>query len=176
MALHQHDEAATFDLDPVARDVSPPAARSTPDDWRRRARDPLDVNRDVHPILAAIADRSWIDDAVCKGRSDLFFGPTGERPTARRRREHIAKALCAQCPVLEPCRASARRNHENGLWGGETEVERALAGHAPRGILRREVARARLVGLRTCADQPRPLEVLVALDAIEAEAACDEPA
>jgi hypothetical protein len=44
--------------------------------------------------------------------------------------------------VSEPCREMARTSRENGLWGGETEEERAAAGYAPRSISRRSVQEA----------------------------------
>jgi hypothetical protein len=50
--------------------------------------------------------------------------------------------MCADCPVLEPCRDMARINRENGFWGGEAEEERAASGYAPRSISRRAVQAA----------------------------------
>lgn len=85
----------------------------------------------------------WSEGANCKGKTTLFFGPAGERPGRRLRREAAAKKICHQCPVLLQCRESARMNRENGIWGGETEEERAAAGYAPRAITRRAVAGAR---------------------------------
>jgi WhiB family redox-sensing transcriptional regulator len=93
-------------------------------------------------ILASSARPSWMDEAACKGRTTLFFGIAGERPERRVRREAAARKVCAGCPVLEPCRTLARLNRENGLWGGETEEERAAAGFAPRSISRRAVQEA----------------------------------
>ena len=43
-------------------------------------------------------------------------------------REAKARAVCATCPVLTPCRG-ARENREYGFWGGESEEERAAAGY-----------------------------------------------
>ena len=37
---------------------------------------------------------NWMDDAVCKGRTKLFFAPKAERPQARVRREAQARLLC----------------------------------------------------------------------------------
>lgn len=89
------------------------------------------------------ADRpSWMNQAACKGRTNLFFGIAGERPERRIRREESARKVCAECPVLIPCRDLARINRENGFWGGETEEERAASGHAPRSISRRSVQEA----------------------------------
>lgn len=114
---------------------------------RRAQRDLLDIVRPVHPLHEVVADREWVDEASCRGE-DVFFEPFGERADARARRELEAFALCNTCTVRIPCRDAGRRNHENGIWGGEGEVDRALAGYPPRGIVRRDVAQARLVGLR----------------------------
>jgi WhiB family transcriptional regulator, redox-sensing transcriptional regulator len=83
----------------------------------------------------------WMDLAACKGRTQLFFPPKAERPQARTRREAQARILCGSCPVAEPCQSYARRNHEYGFWGGESEEERHLAGYtvaAPIGIRARQ--------------------------------------
>lgn len=73
----------------------------------------------------------WTDQAACKGRLDLFYAPHAERPSARARREAEGREVCVACPVREPCRAHARSHQELGLWGGETEEERAEAGYPP---------------------------------------------
>ena len=37
----------------------------------------------------------------------------------------VAKAICARCPVQEPCMVNARAQNETfGIWGGEDERER----------------------------------------------------
>ena len=74
----------------------------------------------------------WHEPAVCRSRTDLFFGKAGERPGARQRRETAAVALCAGCPVRELCHNAGRENAETGIWGGETDEQRALAGYPPR--------------------------------------------
>ena len=73
----------------------------------------------------------WQDHAPCKGHGDLFFGPRYERGAKRERRERRALAICAQCPVMIDCRAAGRLGHETGIWGGETDEQRALAGWVP---------------------------------------------
>ena len=83
------------------------------------------------------ASSDWMDHAVCQGKSHLYFPPRAERPQARVRREAQARLICASCPVLEPCRASARDRREYGFWGGESEEDRHLAGFtvaAPIGV------------------------------------------
>jgi WhiB family redox-sensing transcriptional regulator len=72
---------------------------------------------------------AWTDFAHCRGRTQIFFPQLRERPERRTRREAEARALCAGCPVLEPCQRWARENREYGFWGGESEDERAAAGY-----------------------------------------------
>jgi WhiB family redox-sensing transcriptional regulator len=94
---------------------------------------------------------SWMDKAVCKGRTRLFFAPKAERPEARARREAHARMLCTVCTVQSQCREFARSNHEYGFWGGESEEDRHLAGFtvsAPIGVR----ARARGVAASEMAD------------------------
>jgi WhiB family redox-sensing transcriptional regulator len=69
----------------------------------------------------------WRAAAACRlADTSLFFGPERELVGARRLREQQAKAICATCPVLEPCRAHALVHREPyGVWGGLTERERA---------------------------------------------------
>jgi WhiB family redox-sensing transcriptional regulator len=74
--------------------------------------------------------QSWMAFALCKGRTNLFFPPLAERPQARVRREAKARAVCEECPVLEPCRRFARIHREYGFWGGESEEDRTDAGYA----------------------------------------------
>ena len=84
----------------------------------------------------------WAEFALCRGKTQLFYGPPGERPSRRRKRETLARSYCLVCPVLEPCRAAGRQGYENGVWGAENEETRAAAGYAPRATERRSVARA----------------------------------
>lgn len=87
----------------------------------------------------------WMDHAVCKGRTHLFFPPKAERPQARVRREAQARRLCNSCPVQTQCQEFARDNREYGYWGGESEEERHLAGFtvaAPIGVRSRRLREA----------------------------------
>ena len=78
---------------------------------------------------ATSADAGTSTDAACVGRTGLFFAPHAESAKQRERREAQARALCLQCPRLEPCRTWARSHREYGFWGGESEEERAAAGY-----------------------------------------------
>lgn len=74
----------------------------------------------------------WRARAACKGETDLFYARAGERPERAQVRESVAVAMCEACPVWRDCRRYARKHREYGVWGGETELERALAGFGPR--------------------------------------------
>lgn len=71
---------------------------------------------------------TWMANAICRGRSELFFPKFAERPESRARREKIAASLCAICPVQQECKEYGRQNHEYGFWGGENELQRHEAG------------------------------------------------
>lgn len=104
------------------------------------------VGSETERSIDLLLDGTWTAFAACRQMGKLFFEPFGERPGARGRREEKAKAVCHECPVQRVCKDTGRRNHESGIWGGETEEERALAGFAPKSISRRSVAQARLKG------------------------------
>jgi len=73
----------------------------------------------------------WFNDALCVGKTNMFFPRYNERPTARKKREQKAIQICLSCPVKEPCRQYARTHSEYGVWGAETEYQRQLAGYIP---------------------------------------------
>jgi WhiB family transcriptional regulator, redox-sensing transcriptional regulator len=61
----------------------------------------------------------WWPHAACAGVGpEVFFDPTA-------RSEEAAKAICASCEVLEPCRAWAiEQQIGEGVFGGLTATER----------------------------------------------------
>ena len=71
---------------------------------------------------------NWYESAICHGKGHLFFPKVAERPQRRVKREAEARSLCRQCPVSTECKEYGRNNHEYGVWGGETEMERHEAG------------------------------------------------
>lgn len=88
------------------------------------------------------ADDDWMRRAACKGLTHLFFPSPAERPQARERRELMAREVCAGCGVRGDCQEYARRHHEYGFWGGESEDERHSAGFrliAPIGVRARSL-------------------------------------
>lgn len=72
------------------------------------------------------ATDEWHVLAACRATDpDLFFGSDGERPAERQAREAAAKRICAGCPVVAECLASAVAGRERyGIWGNSTEEER----------------------------------------------------
>lgn len=68
----------------------------------------------------------WQFYAACQNKDEtLFFHPPGERGSTRRRRDALAKAICATCPVMMQCREQSLRVREPyGVWGGLSEHER----------------------------------------------------
>ena len=82
-------------------------------------------------LLPRWTQQMWMDEANCRGRTELFFPPAGERPAARAAREGAAEQLCETCAVQTTCKSYSRNHREHGFWGGETEEERVLAGFTP---------------------------------------------
>jgi WhiB family redox-sensing transcriptional regulator len=71
-------------------------------------------------------DWDWQIDAACRGTDTAtFYHPENERGPSRARRERVAKAICADCPVVEPCLRWALATREPyGVWGGLSVEER----------------------------------------------------
>jgi WhiB family redox-sensing transcriptional regulator len=70
---------------------------------------------------------AWQEKAACKGpQSAVFFPPSYvERKDQKEAREQRAKAICASCPVRQPCLDYALDIREpHGIWGGLNELER----------------------------------------------------
>lgn len=80
---------------------------------------------DLQHLMSASA--RWSESAACSTVSaDLFFDNDGETREEREIRERAAKAVCAQCPVLDVCLDFAvDRPGIHGLWGGMNGRERA---------------------------------------------------
>ena len=68
---------------------------------------------------SALFDDDWRAAAACRDmETDIFFPESDEEAGP-------AKAVCARCPVIEPCLSFALANRqEQGVWGGMTETER----------------------------------------------------
>jgi predicted RecB family nuclease len=73
----------------------------------------------------------WRDDARCLNTDpEMWFEATpGRRASNRDREDHAAsvllmRAICAGCPVSEPCLEEALRHDDAGFRGGLTADER----------------------------------------------------
>lgn len=88
--------------------------------------------------LARCADDHVIAEVGAKSMVDLFF--SDEIPTIR-----AAKAICATCPLSEPCLAGAVERREPwGVWGGQLFKDgKVLALKRPRGRPPKDPARWR---------------------------------
>jgi WhiB family redox-sensing transcriptional regulator len=71
-------------------------------------------------------DWDWQVDAACRGLDTAnFYHPENERGPSRARREMQAKAVCAQCPVIQNClRWALAAREPYGVWGGLSADER----------------------------------------------------
>lgn len=76
---------------------------------------------------------TWAGRGHCRGADPKqFHAPFGEDAADRLVREdNVKRIYCADCEVATQCRDWAREHREYGVWGGESEAERAAAGFAP---------------------------------------------
>jgi WhiB family transcriptional regulator, redox-sensing transcriptional regulator len=116
------------------------------------------------PMMRSIDDLSWSDHGACRGNGELFFPPFAERPQTRVKRESRARALCEGCPVQAACLLYGRMHHEYGIWGGENEEERVLAGYA----LHAPIGTRHLAALRR-AQQPTAMPLIEIIEPSAAE-------
>ena len=73
-------------------------------------------------MTLAIMPPEWVADAVCGQTDPEVFFPEKGGNSARQ-----AKAICAECPVLDQCREYALAQDAmslHGVWGGTTQDER----------------------------------------------------
>jgi len=92
-----------------------------------------------------LSHRGGTVTALCHGHEDpeLWF-PERRNTTAK------AVAICKQCPMIDACRQHALDNRiEHGIWGGQTEAERAK-------VLRRPRKRSKRTTPRVYKTHPRP--------------------
>jgi WhiB family redox-sensing transcriptional regulator len=78
-------------------------------------------------VSALRTDDAWQVKAGCRGPQAIVFFPPShfERKDEKHEREQRAKAICATCPVKQPCLDYAIKIREpHGIWGGLNETER----------------------------------------------------
>jgi len=95
-----------------------------------------------YPASARLAADSWQQQAACGPETaDLFYAPDGgETYQAKAARVAAAQALCASCPVRQPCRAWMVATRDAwAIGGGTTPEQRGYSStsgtrlHAPAG-------------------------------------------
>jgi WhiB family redox-sensing transcriptional regulator len=81
----------------------------------------------------------WRDDAACRGRTDVRWHPPiripGDGTGYVLDWSYEAREICASCPVRWECLDHAIANHEHGIWGGLTDIERDFFRRARAGSL-----------------------------------------
>ena len=72
-----------------------------------------------HEDVVPLTNQTWRQHAACRGvEPDIFYPASDEEA-------EVAKAVCAVCPVRQPCLEYALSSRErDGVWGGATEKER----------------------------------------------------
>lgn len=86
------------------------------------------LSADAKLELVRLNNTRWFDQAACVGAPFEWFDVP--RDAARRsvkvraEQEAQAKAICARCPVVEPCRRDAEILHDPSIRGGMTRRER----------------------------------------------------
>jgi WhiB family redox-sensing transcriptional regulator len=61
-------------------------------------------------------DTSWMAEGKCREHSPELFFPSDGAGVG------VARRICADCPVKQPCLEYALANHiEHGVWGGTSE-------------------------------------------------------
>jgi WhiB family redox-sensing transcriptional regulator len=81
------------------------------------------IPSDVSATLRAASPRGWWNSALCAQVDPVLFDTDRATPAQLQ----SARRVCARCPVLTACLATALLRFEYGLWAGTTEAERAAA-------------------------------------------------
>ena len=83
----------------------------------------------ISNLIALLSSEEWKQNALCLGRTDLFYPEYPVRSdrdseTSFERKVKLvydnvdkAKAICQQCPVKNECELRGERE-EFGIWGG----------------------------------------------------------
>jgi WhiB family transcriptional regulator, redox-sensing transcriptional regulator len=99
------------------------AAAAYPDrhgGYDRRREDRATKATPVKVDVPVVDDGRWRDRAACKGMDpSLFFPEQGNRVIE-------PLAVCARCPVQQPCKEFAIRHGEPGIWGGTSGRDRRI--------------------------------------------------
>jgi hypothetical protein len=61
---------------------------------------------------------SWMKNAPCSGKSELFFNETSRKTVER------ARKICQSCSAREKCYEYAMKHADLGVWAGLTTNQR----------------------------------------------------
>ena len=80
----------------------------------------MTINENNDPTIREITDRSWMEQASCRGvDTELWFDAKPPKTVRRQIRE-----VCSSCPVARLCLSYALVNNEAyGAWGGHAMAE-----------------------------------------------------
>lgn len=122
----------------------------------------------MDPVSIVSAVEGWMDEAACQGHDPDVFFPSlatehnrmsqAKRDAIRAenlRRQSPALAICATCPVKDPClRYALSMRLTDGVWGGATEAQRrTMIGnprYRPAGVTFRARRQKAAHGTRAC--------------------------
>lgn len=69
----------------------------------------------------------WMVDANCRGMDPDWFHPARGEVGKNTSRDLAIRAVCADCPVVVPCREMGLEDYTlRGYWGGLSERERRI--------------------------------------------------
>lgn len=69
---------------------------------------------------------TWMDQGLCNGMDINIFFPEAPDPNEQKRLNEEAKAICANCPVMEQCKQyGIEEKISHGIFGGLTPTERS---------------------------------------------------
>jgi WhiB family redox-sensing transcriptional regulator len=85
--------------------------------------------------------RGWMDEAPCRGATDLFYPSEHLSNAMREDVENRAKQICSECEFASLClQLAIERREKFGVWGGATEKERRTTIRREQRIARRQRA------------------------------------
>lgn len=74
---------------------------------------------DLETFISEYRERSWMENAACKGMdTEIFFPTKGRESTAA-----LARKVCSGCTVQKQCKDYGI-NERFGFWGGTSVMQR----------------------------------------------------
>lgn len=96
----------------------------TLEEWRaldvEPPKPPAAGTRLLERIVVSPDEEAWRRQAACRGKPTHWWFPDNNE--WRSANALLARQICSTCPVIEPCRETARTRNERGIWG-ETALQ-----------------------------------------------------